>query len=88
VDTHVYAGYEVPPYYDSLIAKLIVRSRTREEAIERARLALDMFVIEGIHTTIPYLKWILDHPDFRAGRVDTRFLERLREREPKGAASR
>jgi acetyl-CoA carboxylase biotin carboxylase subunit len=88
VDTHVYAGYEVPPYYDSLIAKLIVRASTRDEAIERARLALDMFVIEGIHTTIPFLKRIVDHPDFRAGRIDTRFLERLRMAERKGTAAR
>ncbi len=78
VDTHLYAGYQVPPYYDSLIAKLIVRAATREEAIERARLALDMFVIEGVHTTIPFLATVLDHPDFRSGDIDTNFLERYR----------
>ncbi len=78
VDTHLYAGYQVPPYYDSLIAKLIVRAATREEAIERARLALDMFVIEGVHTTIPFLATVLDHPEFRAGQIDTHFLERYR----------
>jgi acetyl-CoA carboxylase biotin carboxylase subunit len=77
VDTHVYSGYVVPPYYDSLIAKLIVRASTREEAIERARLALEMFVIEGVHTTIPFLGPVLDHPEFRAGTVDTNFLERF-----------
>ncbi|UCC72388.1 MAG: acetyl-CoA carboxylase biotin carboxylase subunit [Gemmatimonadota bacterium] len=77
VDTHVYTGYLVPPYYDSLIAKLIVRAPSREEAIERARLALDMFVIEGVHTTIPFLRGVLDHPDFRSGNIDTHFLERF-----------
>jgi acetyl-CoA carboxylase biotin carboxylase subunit len=76
VDTHVYSGYTVPPYYDSLIAKLIVRAPTRDEAIERARLALEMFVIEGVQTTIPFLREVLDHPDFRSGDVDTHFLER------------
>ena len=77
VDTHVYSGYTIPPYYDSLIAKLIVRGRSRDEAIARARLALEMFVIEGVETTIPFLSEVLDHPDFRAGNVDTNFLERF-----------
>jgi acetyl-CoA carboxylase biotin carboxylase subunit len=77
VDTHVYGGYTIPPYYDSLIAKLIVRARSRDEAIARARLALEMFVIEGVKTTIPFLREVLDHPDFRAGDVDTHFLDRL-----------
>ena len=77
LDTHVYDGYQVPRYYDSLLAKLIVRARTRHEAIERARLALEMFVLEGVHTTIPFLQRVLDHPDFRSGDIDTRFLERL-----------
>jgi acetyl-CoA carboxylase biotin carboxylase subunit len=66
----------VPPYYDSLIAKLIVRAPSRGDAIERARLALEMFVIEGVSTTIPFLQKVLDHPDFRAGDFDTHFLER------------
>jgi acetyl-CoA carboxylase biotin carboxylase subunit len=87
VDTHVYAGYMVPPYYDSLIAKVIVRAATRDWAIARARLALDMFVIEGVHTTIPFLKTVLDHPDFRSGNIDTRFLERMRAPNLKGAAA-
>jgi len=78
VDTHVYGGYTVPPFYDSLIAKLIVRARTRDEAIERARLALEMFVIEGVKTTIPFLQEVLDHPEFRSGDFDTHFLERSR----------
>ncbi len=88
VDTHVYAGYTVPPYYDSLLAKLIVRANTRDAAIERARLALDMFVLEGVHTTIPFLAGVLDHPDFRSGEVDTAFLERNRAAELTGASSR
>ena len=77
VDTHVYAGYLVPPYYDSLIAKLIVRAHDREEALSRAYHALDEFIVEGIHTTIPYLRRVLSHPDFAAGDVDTHFIERL-----------
>jgi acetyl-CoA carboxylase biotin carboxylase subunit len=88
VDTHVYTGYTVPPYYDSLIAKLIVRARTRDEAIERARVALEMFVIEGVKTTIPFLEQVLDHPDFRAGDVDTQFLERWQAQEREAAESR
>ncbi len=87
VDTHVYDGYIVPPFYDSLIAKVIVRAGTRDWAIERARLALDMFVIEGVHTTIPFLKKVLDHPDFRSGDIDTHFLDRMRARRLEGAAA-
>jgi acetyl-CoA carboxylase biotin carboxylase subunit len=88
VDTHVYSGYTVPPYYDSLIAKLIVHALTRDEAIERARLALEMFVVEGVATTIPFLHSVLGHPDFRAGQVDTQFLERFNESEPKSVKAR
>ena len=88
VDTHIYAGYVVPPYYDSLIAKLIVRAPTRDETIERARLALDMFVIEGVHTTIPFLRSILDHPDFRSGDIDTQFLDNFQAAEAEGAAAK
>ncbi len=77
VDTHVYSGYTVPPFYDSLIAKLIVRARNRDEAIARARLALEMFVIEGIHTTIPFLRKVLDDKEFRSGDIDTHFLDRF-----------
>jgi len=86
VDTHVYASYVVPPYYDSLIAKVIVRAPTREETISRAELALDMFVIEGVQTTIPFLRRVLEHPDFRAGNVDTHFLERFPAPKLAGAA--
>ncbi|MGD2135891.1 MAG: acetyl-CoA carboxylase biotin carboxylase subunit [Gemmatimonadales bacterium] len=76
VDTHIYAGYTVPPYYDSLIAKVIVHGNTRDEALTRMHHALDSFIIEGVTTTIPFLQRVIGHPDFEAGRVDTKFLER------------
>ena len=76
VDTHVYAGYTVPPYYDSLLAKVIVHGRDRAEALARMGQALDSFFLEGVTTTIPFLSRVIHHPDFVAGRVDTRFLER------------
>ncbi len=76
VDTHVYAGYTVPPHYDSLLAKVIVHGRDRAEALARMGQALDSFILEGVHTTIPFLARVIRHPDFVAGKVDTRFLER------------
>ncbi|MDQ5873224.1 MAG: acetyl-CoA carboxylase biotin carboxylase subunit, partial [Acidobacteriota bacterium] len=76
VDTAAYQGYLIPSHYDSLIAKLIVRGVDRAEAIARARRALDLFVIEGIKTSIPVHRRILDDPDFQRGRVSTRFMER------------
>jgi acetyl-CoA carboxylase biotin carboxylase subunit len=76
LDTHVYAGYMVPPYYDSLLAKVIVHGNTREEALARMGQALDSFIIEGPTTTIPFLARIIRHPEFAAGQVDTKFLER------------
>jgi acetyl-CoA carboxylase biotin carboxylase subunit len=76
LDTHVYAGYTVPPYYDSLLAKVIVHGNTRQEALSRMGQALDSFILEGITTTIPFLGRVIRHPDFVAGKVDTRFLER------------
>jgi acetyl-CoA carboxylase biotin carboxylase subunit len=76
VDTHIYDGYTVPPYYDSLLAKVIVHGNDREEAIARMRQALDSFIIEGVATTIPFLGRVMRHPDFVAGKVDTKFLER------------
>ncbi|HXM75751.1 MAG TPA: acetyl-CoA carboxylase biotin carboxylase subunit [Thermoanaerobaculia bacterium] len=79
VDTAAYQGYLVPPYYDSLIAKLIVTGRDRAEAIARGRRALDQFVIEGVKTTIPMHRRILEDPDFVSGRVSTRFMERFAE---------
>jgi len=77
VDTAAYQGYLIPPHYDSLIAKLIVWGRDREEAIRRGRRALDFFVIEGIKTTIPLHRRILDDPEFIAGRLSTHFMERF-----------
>ena len=76
VDTHVYAGYTVPPYYDSLLAKLIVHGRDRAEALARLAQALDAFILEGVTTTIPFLARVVRHPDFMSGEVDTKFLER------------
>jgi acetyl-CoA carboxylase biotin carboxylase subunit len=77
VDTAAYQGYLIPPYYDSLLAKLIVWGRSRDEAIGRGRRALDFFVIEGIKTTIPLHRRIVDDPDFIAGRLSTRFMEKM-----------
>jgi acetyl-CoA carboxylase biotin carboxylase subunit len=77
VDTHMYAGYKVPPFYDSLLMKLIVHAATRDEAIARMRRALAETVIEGVHTTLPFLQAVMDHPAFMAGDVDTRFLDRM-----------
>ncbi len=80
VDTHGYEDYVIPPYYDSLVAKLIVHDRTREEAIARMSRALDFFVVEGIQTSIPLHKRILRDPDFVAGKFSTRFMERFLQR--------
>jgi len=77
VDTHVYTSYKVPPYYDSLIAKLIVYGKNREEAIARLIRALDEFVVEGIKTTIPFHKRVIRTPEFRSGNFDTHFIENI-----------
>ncbi len=77
VDTAVYTDYVIPPYYDSLVAKLIAHGRDRSEAIARMRRALEMFVVEGIYTTIPLHQRIMQDPDFIAGKTDTTFLTRL-----------
>ncbi|HTT67955.1 MAG TPA: acetyl-CoA carboxylase biotin carboxylase subunit [Gemmatimonadales bacterium] len=76
VDTHIYAGYTVPPFYDSLLAKVIVHGNDRAEALARMHQALDGFIIEGVTTTIPFLGRVILHPAFQAGDVDTKFLER------------
>jgi acetyl-CoA carboxylase biotin carboxylase subunit len=76
VDTHIYAGYEVPPYYDSLIAKLLAYGRNRDEAICRGRRALRMLRVEGIKTSADLHLKILDDPDFQAGRLNTHFMDR------------
>ncbi|TYB78679.1 acetyl-CoA carboxylase biotin carboxylase subunit [Bizionia myxarmorum] len=75
LDTHVYAGYVIPPYYDSMIAKLITTAQTREEAINKMKRALDEFVIEGIKTTIPFHRQLMDHPEYLAGNYTTKFME-------------
>ena len=78
VDTHIYAGYEIPPYYDSMICKLIVHGANRSEAIERMKGALSEMVIEGINTIIPYQLYILDNKDFISGNIDTNFLNTIK----------
>lgn len=75
IDTHVYDGYVIPPNYDSMIAKLITTAQTREEAIAKMKRALDEFVIEGIKTTIPFHRQLMDHPDYVAGNYTTKFME-------------
>jgi acetyl-CoA carboxylase biotin carboxylase subunit len=88
VDTAAYTEGIIPPYYDSLIAKLITHGKDREEAIARMSRALEMFVIEGIYTTIPLHRKIMQHPDFRAGDFDTKFMERFLEQSRNGAGSK
>ena len=75
IDSHIYAGYTIPPYYDSMIAKVIAYGATREEAISRMKRALSEFVVEGIHTTIPFHLKLLDHEKFVEGGFNTKFLE-------------
>jgi acetyl-CoA carboxylase biotin carboxylase subunit len=77
VDTHIYNGYRVPPFYDSLLAKLIVSARTRKDAISRLNRALDEFVIEGVKTTIPFHKFVINTPEFIEGNFDTHFIEKI-----------
>jgi acetyl-CoA carboxylase, biotin carboxylase subunit len=83
IDTHIYAGYTVPPFYDSLLGKLIVSGNTREEAIVRAQYALDSFVVEGVFTTIGFLSRITRDPDFESGKLDTGFVARMLARQDK-----
>ena len=75
VDSAVYQGYVIPPFYDSMVAKLIVHGRDREEAIARMKRALNEFIIEGVKTTIPFHLKVLEDKDFLAGNVDTHFIE-------------
>tara|TARA_B100000780_G_scaffold225270_1_gene164362 strand:+ start:4949 stop:6283 length:1335 start_codon:yes stop_codon:yes gene_type:complete len=75
LDTHVYSGYTIPPYYDSMIAKLITTAQTREEAISKMKRALDEFLIEGIKTTIPFHRKLMNNPDFISGNYTTKFME-------------
>ena len=76
-DQGVYAGYTVPVFYDPMLSKLIVHDQTRGEAIARMRRALAEYRVEGIMTTIPFFTFIMDDPDFRAGRFDTGFIDRI-----------
>jgi len=76
VDTHIYSGYKIPPYYDSLVAKLIAYGGDRTESLQRLRRTLDEFVIEGVTTTIPFHRKLIEHKDFINGKFDTGFLER------------
>jgi acetyl-CoA carboxylase biotin carboxylase subunit len=75
VDSHIYQGYAIPPFYDSLVAKLITFAPTRDEAIAKMRRALDEFIIEGINTTIPFHRKMMDNPDFIAGNFTTKYLD-------------
>lgn len=75
LDTHVYSSYMIPPNYDSMIAKLITTAQTREEAINKMKRALDEFIIEGIKTTIPFHRQLMNHPDYVAGNYTTKFME-------------
>ncbi len=77
VDSHMYAQYRIPPYYDSLIAKLITFGKDREEAFKRMERALDEFVVEGVKTTVPFHRKLIAHPDVRSGNFNTGFLERV-----------
>ncbi len=75
LDTHAYQGYTIPPYYDSMIAKIITTAQSREEAIEKMKRALDEFVIEGVKTTIPFHRQLMDNPEFISGNYTTKFME-------------
>jgi acetyl-CoA carboxylase, biotin carboxylase subunit len=76
IDTHIYAGYNVPPFYDSMIAKVICQGTDRAEAIMRMRHALEMFVVQGVTTTIPFLARLMQDGYFQAGDIHTKFLEK------------
>ena len=77
VDSHVHAGFEISPHYDSMIAKLIVRGPTREDAIATLKRALNEYVVEGVKTTIPFHKEVVNHPQFKKGQFDTEFIENM-----------
>lgn len=82
LDTHVYSGYTIPPNYDSMIAKLITTAQTREEAISKMKRALDEFVIEGIKTTIPFHRQLMDDPNYVAGNYTTAFMDTFQMKKP------
>lgn len=82
IDTHAYAGYVIPPHYDSMISKLIVVAQTREEAIKKMRRALDEYIIEGVKTTIPFHQQLMQNEDFCKGNFTTKFMETFELKEP------
>ena len=77
IDSAIYSGYTIPPYYDSMVAKLIVWAKNRKEAIRKMQSALGEVIIEGIDTNVDYQYEILNHPDYRSGNIDIEFIERL-----------
>ena len=77
VDSAIYSGYTVPPYYDSMLAKLIVHAKNREEANAKLKSALGEVIIEGIDTNVDYQYGLIQNPDFQAGNIDIGFIERL-----------
>ena len=77
IDTAIYSGYTIPPYYDSMIAKLIVWAHSRKEAIDKLRSALGEVIIEGVDTNVDYQYGIVNHPDFVNGTTDTDFIRRI-----------
>ena len=77
IDSAIYSGYTIPPYYDSMVAKLIVWAKNRQEAIHKMQSALGEVIIEGIDTNVDYQYEILDHPDFQSGNTDVEFIERM-----------
>ena len=77
IDSAVYSGYTIPPYYDSMIAKVIVWAKNRTEAIRKMQSALGEVIIEGIDTNVDYQYEILEHPDFQSGKTDVEFIERM-----------
>jgi len=79
VDTHIYSGYNIPPYYDSLIAKVITKGKNRAEALKNMDRALGEFLVEPIKTTISFCKEVINNPDFRRGKYNTGFLEKFLE---------
>jgi acetyl-CoA carboxylase biotin carboxylase subunit len=82
VDTHAYAAYQIPPFYDSLLAKIISHGYDREEALNQMIRALEEFIIEGINTTIPFHQQLLNHPQFIKGDFNTHFLEHFTLKQP------
>jgi len=79
VDSAVYQGYNIPPYYDSLIGKLIVHGRTRPECLQRLRRALDEFIVDGVKTTLPLFRRLINEPDIQSGEYDIHWLEKYLE---------